>query len=96
MAPDGVVESVDVAADRGGRLGPGLEDGAPDELGLQRLEEGPDHRVIVAISLARHRDQNAAVSQFRLILDGAMLAAAVRVVNKPCGRTPYDDRPAQG
>lgn len=36
MAADWVVEAVDVTADRGGRLGAALEDGTPDEFGLQR------------------------------------------------------------
>ena len=49
MAPNGVVEAVDVAGD--GLLGfsPGLEDGTPDEFGLQRLEEGLDNGVIGAV-----------------------------------------------
>ena len=51
VAPDGVLEAVDVATDRVGRLGPALECHAPDEFGLQRLEEGLDHRVVEAISL---------------------------------------------
>ncbi len=52
MAPDRVVEAVDISTDRGGRLGPGLEDGAPDEFGFQGLEEALDHGIIVAVSLA--------------------------------------------
>ncbi len=96
MAPDGVVEVVDVAADGSGRLGTALEDGAPDEFGLQRLEEGLDHRVVVAISLARHRDADAVPPQFGLVLDRAVLAASIRVVNEPGGGTSDSDSKAQG
>ena len=46
MTPDGVVEAVDVTADRLLGLGSGLEDGAPDQLGLQGLEEGLDHGIV--------------------------------------------------
>ena len=34
MAPDGVVEAVDVTTDGVLGLGPGLENGAPNQLGL--------------------------------------------------------------
>ena len=49
MAPNGIVEAVDLAADCGGRLGAGLEDGAPDEFALERLEERLDHGVVEAV-----------------------------------------------
>lgn len=42
MAPDGIVDAIDIAADRGGRLGAALEDGAPDKFALERLEERLD------------------------------------------------------
>ena len=35
----------------------GVEDGTPDELGFQGLEERLNHGVVVTISLAGHRDQ---------------------------------------
>ena len=59
MAPDEIVEAVDVAAN--GLVGflAGVEDGAPDELGFEGLEERLHHGVVVAISLAGHRDQDA-------------------------------------
>ena len=51
MAPDGIVEPVDVAAN--GLVGflAGVEDGPPDELGFQGLEERFHHGVVVAIPL---------------------------------------------
>ncbi len=69
MAPDGIVEPVDVAAN--GLVGflAGVEDGAPDELGFQGLEERLNHGVVVTISLAGHRDQDAVPAQFGLIID---------------------------
>src|ERR1700687_358531 len=57
MAPDGIVEPVDIAAN--GLVGflAGVEDGPPDELGFQGLKERLHHGVVVAISLAGHRDR---------------------------------------
>ena len=96
MAPDGVVEAVDVVADRGCRLDPALEDGAPDELGLERLEEGLDHGVIKAVSFARHRDPDAVSTQFGLVVQGAVLAAPVSMMDQSSGRAPHGNGPAQG
>lgn len=47
MAPDEVVKAVGVAANRVGRFGTVLEDGAPDEFDLQRLEERLDRGVLI-------------------------------------------------
>src|ERR1700690_941445 len=54
VPPDGIVEPVNVAAN--GLVGflAGVEDGPPDELGFQGLEERFHHGVVVAISLAGH------------------------------------------
>jgi len=60
MAADRVVEAVDVAADSGCGVGACFEGGAPDELGLQRLEERLDHGVVEAVSPPGHGDQDAA------------------------------------
>ena len=95
MASDGIVEAVDIASDCGGRFGPALEDGAPDEFGLQRLEERLDHGVVEAVSLSRHRNHDAVLPQLSLVIEGAVLAATVRVVNEAGGRTPHGDGPAQ-
>src|SRR5271163_4394406 len=94
MAADGIVEAVDVTADCARGFDPALEDGAPDEFGLEGLEERLDHGVVEAVSLARHRDRDAVLSQLSLVLDGAVLAATVRVVNEADGRTPHGDGPA--
>ena len=95
MSPNGVVEPVYVATDGLRRLCAALEDGAPDKFGLQRFEESLDHRIVVAVSLARHRDQDALAAQLMLVVDRAVLAAAVRVVNEPGGRSPHGNGAAQ-
>src|ERR1700733_12588301 len=71
----GIVEAVDVTADCDRGFDPALEDGAPDEFGLEGLEERLDHGVVEAVSLVRHRDRDAVLSQLSLVLDGAVLAA---------------------
>lgn len=50
MAPDRVIEAVDVMGDRS----PCPEDGAPDELGFQCLEERLDHRIVITIAFSGH------------------------------------------
>lgn len=96
MAPDGVVEAVHIASNSCRGLGAGVEDGAPDQFGFDRLEECLDHGVIVAISRPRHGDADAVATQFGLVAHRAVLAAAIRVVDQPLGRTPHDEGLAQG
>jgi hypothetical protein len=55
MAPDGIVEAINIPADGVFGFGSSLEDGAPDELGFQRFEERLDHRIVVTIAFAGHR-----------------------------------------
>src|SRR5688500_12164973 len=83
MTPDGTVKAIDVTTSRLLGLGSGLEDGAPDQLGFQDLEEGLDHRAVVAGSLPGHRDSDAVLSQLSLILDRTILTAAVRMMDQP-------------
>src|SRR3954453_22281882 len=73
IAPDGTVEPVDVAANSPVGLLAGVEDGPPDELGFQGLEERLYHGVVVAIPLAGHRDQDAVLLELGLIIDRAIL-----------------------
>src|SRR3954471_22515112 len=49
MAPDGIIEPVDVAANGLVGLLAGVEDGPPDELGFQGLEERLDHGVVIGV-----------------------------------------------
>src|SRR6476659_5733722 len=75
MAPEGIVEPIDVAANGLVGLLAGVEDSPPDELGFQGLEERLDHGVVVAIPLAGHRKQDAVLLELGLIVDRAILAA---------------------
>src|ERR1700687_1550365 len=95
MAPDGIVEPVDIAAN--GLVGflAGVEDGPPDELGFQGLKERLHHGVVVAISLAGHRDQDVVLAELDLIVDRAILAATIRMVDQPCCRTAHGQGFAQ-
>src|SRR3954452_6211989 len=87
MAPDGIVKPIDVAAKGPVRLLAGVEDGPPDELGFQGFEERLHHGVVVAIPLAGHRKQDAVLVELGLIIDRAILAAAIRMRDQPCCRT---------
>src|SRR5678815_4232072 len=87
MAADRIVEAVDITANCLVGLLAGVEDSTPDELGFEGLEEGLDHGVVVAISLAGHRDQDAVPAQFGLVVDRTILAAAVRMMDQPRCRT---------
>src|SRR3954471_24245129 len=73
MAPNGIVEPVDVAANSPVGFVAGIEDGPPDELGFQGLEERFHHGVVVTIPLAGHRDQDAVLVERGLIIDRAIL-----------------------
>src|SRR3954452_2819179 len=86
MAPDGMVEPVDVAANGLVRLLAGVEDSPPDELGFQGLEERLHHGIVIAIPFAGHRDQDAVLVELGLIVDRAILATAIRVMHQPCCR----------
>src|SRR4051794_38617249 len=77
MASDGIVEPIDVAANSPVGLLAGVEDSPPDELGFQALEERLPHGVVVAIPPAGHRDQDAGLLELGLIVDRAVLAAAI-------------------
>src|SRR5215212_7862354 len=73
MAPDGIVKPVDIAANSLVCLLAGVEDGPPDELGFQGLEERLYHGVVIAVPLAGHRDQDAVLVELGLIIDRAIL-----------------------
>ncbi len=56
-----IVKSVDVLEQRQFAL-------PPDQLGLQRFEEGFNNGVVIAISLAAHRDFEAMLFQQLLVI----------------------------
>ena len=68
-------------------IGAGEEGGSPNQFRLHRLEEGFDHRVIVAIALARHRDPDPVTAQRDLVIRGVILATAIGVMERPSGWT---------
>lgn len=84
MSPDGIVETVDVSGNGLGGFGSCIEDGAPDEFGFQGLEEGLDHGIIVAVSLAGHRNQDAMALQFGLVIHSAILTSPIAMMNEAC------------
>ncbi len=59
MAPNRVVEAVDISGNVPLGVGACEESGSPDQLGFQRLEERRDHRIVIAVALARHRVPDA-------------------------------------
>ena len=95
MAPDGIVEPVDVATNSLVGSLAGVEDGPPDELGFQGLEERLHHGVVIAIPLAGHRDQDAVLVELGLIIDRAILAAAIGVMDQPGCWTAHGQGSAQ-
>ena len=89
MAPDGIVEAVNVATNGLGRLLTGVEDGPPHQLGFEGLEERLHHGVVVAIPLSGHRDQDAVLAELGLIIDRTILAAPIGVMDQPGCWTAY-------
>ena len=69
MAPDGVMEPVDVSGDGVFGLLAGLPGDWPDQLRLDGFEERLDHRVVAAFPAPAHRDQDAAFAKQGLIVD---------------------------
>src|SRR3954468_24983090 len=95
MAPDGIVEPIDVAANSLVCLLASVEESPPDELGFQGLEERLHHGVVIAIALAGHRDQDAVLLELGLIIDRAILAATIRMMDQPGCRTAHGQGFAQ-
>lgn len=79
MASSGVVEPVDVLEDGGFSLSPSRPSLTPDQFRLQRFEECLDRGVIITISLAAHRWQQAMGLQLLLIIVRTILATAIRM-----------------
>ena len=82
MSPTWIVEAVDVSAKSQFGGCAGLEDRSPDQFVLDRLEHRFHHCVIVAISLAAHRRNDAVRLQDPLIVMRTILAAAIGVLDQ--------------
>ena len=88
MPASWVIEAVDVFEDcqlGGAAGGPGP---LPQELGLDRFEEGLDRSVVVAIPGSTHRYPEAMLAQNLLIIVGTILATAIRMVDAALGWSP--------
>ena len=68
----------------------------PQQLGLDRLEEGLDGRVVVAVSLAAHGHLEPVLAQNFLIVTRTILAATIRMVNAALRRLPQGNGHVQG
>ena len=95
MAPDRVIEPVDVLGDGVFGLLAGLPCDLPDQLRLDGLEERFHHRVVVAVPAPAHRDQDAAPSEQRLIVDRAVLRSTVGMVHQLRRRVASHESTAQ-
>ena len=81
MPSDGIVEAVDISGNGDFGICADEEGSAPDQFGFQRLEECFDHGIVKAVTLARHRDDDAGSRQLGLIINRTILAAAIGVMN---------------
>ena len=75
MAAAGVIKAVDVLEDGRLRLPTRFPRPAPDQLGLDGLEECLDGGVVIAIALAAHRYLEAVFAQDFLVVVGAVLGS---------------------
>ena len=67
MAPPRVVESVNVLEQGQLTLASRIPWLTPDQLGLQCFEEGLDHGIVIAVSLAAHGTLEAMLAQELLV-----------------------------
>ena len=81
--PDRVKEPVDASG--GGAFGllACLPGSRPNQFVLDGLGELLDHLVVVAVSLAAHREQNTVLSELGLVVDRAILLSAVEMTEQP-------------
>ena len=87
MQPPGVVEPLDKGED----LPPGccwvVEEGALEQLALQRSEEALGHGVVVAVADGAHRGQDASLLASKAEFNRGVLTALVGVVDDAVGPT---------
>lgn len=88
-----VVEAVYVFVEGDFDLSTGLLVAAPDEFGLQRLEDAFDGGIVVAIALAAHPNLEPVLAQQLLIVVSTVLRPAVRMRNATWRPS---DRPSRG
>src|SRR6266568_1756910 len=83
MPPPLVVEPLDVVEHIPLRLGPRAIGAMVDQLGLERLEEALDHRVVPAVAPPAHAGPDPVAGEERLIGRAGILTALIRVVQQP-------------
>src|SRR5439155_10960078 len=88
MPPPLVVEPLDVVEHIPPRLGPRAIGAMVDQLGLERLEEALDHRVVPAVAPPAHAGPDPVAREERLIGRAGILTALIRVVQQPPRRPP--------
>ena len=81
MSAAGIVEAVDVSEESDFHLSAGLPIAAPDQFGLQRLEEAFDGGIVVTVALPAHRWLESVVAQKLLIMMCAVLRPTIGVMN---------------
>src|SRR5437773_4254248 len=96
MPPPLVVEPLDVVEHIPPRLGPRAIGAMVDQLGLERLEEALDHRVVPAVAPPAHAGPDPVAREERLIGRAGILTALIRVVQQPPRRPPLRHGHAQG
>ena len=95
MSSAWIVEPIDILKECGFSFSPRRPCVPPDQFCFQRFEKSLYGCVIVAISLAAHRDLKALLAQALLIIMAAILAAAVGMVNTSWWRLTQIDRHIQ-
>lgn len=90
-----IVEAVDVFEEGGFDLSAGLPVAAPDQFGLQRLEEAFDGRIVVTIALPTHGYLKPVLAQKSLVIVSAVLRPAICMVDEARWRPAQGDRHVQ-
>src|SRR5687768_1821355 len=96
MTPDAVVEDFDVFEQAGPCLLPRCEDLASSQLLLQTGEKALHRRVIPAVRPPAHTARDPVAGQKPSVVLARVLAAPVRVSDKPLTRQASGDRHLQG
>src|SRR5438093_8785718 len=96
MPPPLVVEPLDVVEHISLRLGPRAIGAMVHQLGLERLEEALDHRVVPAVAPPAHAGPDPVAGEECLIGGARILTPLIRVVQQPPPRSPLCHGHAQG
>ena len=81
MSAAGIVEAVDVSEESDFHLSAGLPIAAPDQFGLQRLEEAFDGGIVVTVAFPAHRNLEPMLAQKLMVVMSAVLRPAIGVMD---------------